>query len=98
MPLQIQYNTCTLYMNMKVISEHPQNTFSFLRLGAKNNFRNISLADVLSLILQVLPNFVKNSPPAEKTRSALTEIGGIIILLVLHTTKYAVDHGSERNH
>ena len=83
-------------MNKKVISEQPQNTFSLLRLRAKKNFRNISLTNVLSLIL--LRNFAKNSPPAEKTRSASTEVGGIIILLVLHTTKYAIDHDPERNH
>ena len=70
-------------MNREVISEQPQNTFSFLRLRVKKNFRNISLTNVLSLIL--LRNFVKNSPPAEKNRSALTEEGGIIILL--HTTE-----------
>ena len=78
-------------MNNEVISEQPQNTFSFLlRLRAKKNFRNISLTNVLSLIL--LLNFVKNSPPAEKAGSASTEVGGIIILLVLHTTEYAIDH------
>ena len=83
-------------MNRKVISEQPQNTFSFLiRLRAKKNFRDMSLTNVLSLIL--LRNFVKNSPPAEKTRAATTEVGGIIILLVLHTTEYAIDHDSERN-
>ena len=81
-------------MNKKVISEQPQNTFSFLR--AKKNFRNISLYNILSLIL--LHNFVKNSPPAEKKHSASTEVGGIIILLVLYTTEYAIDHDSERNH
>ena len=48
-------------------------------LRAKKNFRNISLSNVLSLIL--LHNFVKNSPPAEKKRSASTEVGGMIILL-----------------
>ena len=51
-------------MNKKVICEQPQNMFSFLRLRAKKNFRNISLTNALSLIL--LRNFVKNSPPAEK--------------------------------
>ena len=53
-------------MNKKVISrsEQPQNMFSFLTQRAKKNFRNISLTNVLSLIL--LRNFVKNSPPAEK--------------------------------
>ena len=83
-------------MNKKVISEQPQNAFSFLRLRAKTNFRNISFTNVLSLIL--LRNFVKNSPPAEKKRSDSTEIGGIIIILVLHTTQYAIDYHSERNH
>ena len=83
-------------MNKKVISEQPQNTFSFLRLRAKTNFRNISVTNVLSLIL--LRNFVKNSPPAEKNRSYSTEVGGIIIILVSHTTEYAIDHNSERNH
>ena len=68
-------------MNKKVMSEQRQNTFSFLR--AKNNFRNISLSNVLSLI--VLHSFVKNSPPAEKDRSASTKVGGIIMLL--HTTE-----------
>ena len=82
-------------MNKKVISEQPQNTFSFLRLRVKTktNFRNICLTNVLSLIL--LRNFVKNSPPSEKNRSDLTEVGGIIIILVLHTTEYAIDHDSE---
>ena len=70
-------------MNRKVISEQPQNAFFFLRLRVKKNFRNISLTNVLSLIL--LRNFVKNSPPDEINRSALTEVGGIIILL--HTTE-----------
>ena len=50
-------------MNKKVLSKQPQNAFSFLRLRAKTNFRNISFTNVLSLIL--LRNFVKNSPPAE---------------------------------
>ena len=77
-------------MNKKVISEQPRNTFSFLRLRAKKDFRNISLTNVLSLI--PLRNFVKNSPPAEKTRSASTEVGAIIILLVLPITEYAIDH------
>ena len=72
-------------MNKKVISEQPQNTFSFLRLRAKKNFRNISLSNVLSPIL--LHNFVKNSPPAQKKLSASTEVGGTIILLVLHITE-----------
>ena len=82
-------------MSKKVISEQPQNTFSFLR--ANKNLRNISLSNVLSLIL--LHNFViNNSPPAEKKHSASNEVGGIIILLVLHTTEYAVDHNSENNH
>ena len=49
-------------MNSKVVSEQPQNTFFFLRLRAKKSFRNISLTNVLPLIL--LPNLVKNSPPA----------------------------------
>ena len=94
MQLQIQYNT---YMNKKVTFEQPQNTFSFfLRVRTKKNFRNISLTDVLSFIL--LRIFVKNSPPAEKNCSASTEVGEIIILLVLHTTEYAIYHDSERNH
>ena len=85
-------------MNKNVISEQPQNTFSFLglRVRAKTNFRNISLTNILSLIL--LRNFVKKSPPSEKTRSDSTEVGGIIIILVLHTTECAIDHNSERNH
>ena len=83
-------------MNKKVISEQHQNTFSFLRLRAKANFRNISLTNVLSLIL--LRNFVKNSPLPEKKRSDSTEVGGIIIILALHTTEYAIDHDSKRNH
>ena len=70
-------------MNKKVISEQPQNTFSFLK--AKKNFRNISLTNVLSLIL--LHNFVKNNPPVQKKLSASTEVGGTIILLVLHITE-----------
>ena len=53
--------------------EQRQNTFSFLQ--AKNNFRNISLSNVVSLIL--LRNLVQKSPLAENTRSASTEVGGI---------------------
>ena len=82
-------------MNKKVTSEQPQNTFYFLlRVRTKKNFRNISLTDVLSLIL--LRIFDKNSPPAEKNRSASTEVGKIPV--VLHTTEYAIYHDSERNH
>ena len=49
-----------------------QNICSFFR--AKNNFKKISLSNVLSLML--LRSFVRNSPPAENTRSASTEVGG----------------------